>query len=370
MELKVKSEEKLLRAQEKVIKDFEKKLRKDKSLGTGLLLVHSDALNIHLKASAHHDPEVQSHADQPFHIASIGKTFTSVIIAMLQEQGKIDFEDLISIHLPREAMQGLHVYKGRDYSGAIRIRHLLNHTSGLADYFMDKNFEGTRLMDLMISEPDRYWTPIETLEWTKKQLIPKFPPGKGFHYSDANYALLGLIIEKVTSLKYHGALSEFIFKPLGMKNSWLILHSEPEVLPDLHLGEFLHDGTDLYKAKSISMSWASGGIVSTLEDMLKFMQALVKHELIGMDTREKMNNWAKMGFNLQYGYGIMKFSFPGMSKKYDIWGHSGSIGTVCYYNQSMDLYTIATFHKVGYQVQPVIFLVKILRKFRKALRFR
>lgn len=365
----IKSQKILQQKLDKAVFMFERKVRKDKRLGTGLFLMHSDQLGFHRKVAAHHDPSVAVDPRQPFHIASIGKTFTSAIIAMLYEKGMLDYDDFLCDHLPVEVMKNLHVNKGRDYSSSIRVRQLLNHTSGMADYYLDKDASGVSLLDLMISEPGRFWTPMDTLDWTKTHLTPKFAPGRGFHYSDANYMLLGLLIEKITGMEYHEALAEMIFRPLGMQNSYLIFYSEPETPVEHPLGKFNYMGLDLYKAKSVSMSWASGGIVSTLEDMLRFMQGLVHHRLMRPETRETMNDWAKMAFNLRYGYGIMKFHFPGMSRKYDIWGHSGSIGAVCYYNPAMDIYTIGTFHKNGYQVQPVIFIVNVLRKIRRAVRF-
>lgn len=345
--------------------NFEKRIRSDKNANTGILLVHSPTLGIHLKTAANPDSTVFVHPDQPYHFASIGKTVTSVLIAILYEKGLVGFDDFISNYLDETVLEGLHVYKGIDCSHEIRIRHLLNHSSGLPDPYTDKNSQKISLMDRMVSEPDTFWTPMETITWGKQQLRPKFKPGKGFHYSDSNYELLGLIIEKITGMKFHEALHQFIFTPLEMNNTCLLFHSEPKVKSAFPMVDLYHKGLNLSKAKSISMSCAAGGIVSTSEDMLKFHKAIIEGKIIGKETFERMCDFAKMGPSIRYGYGMMHFRFMMMPRKYDIWGHSGSIGAFMYYSPGMDVYVIGSFHKMGYQVQPIFYIFNILRKIDK-----
>lgn len=344
---------------------FEKRICSNKTFNTGMLLVHSPSMGIHLKTAAHHDSSVFVHPDQPFHFASIGKTVTSVMIAVLYEKGLIGFDDFISNYLDEKVLAGLHVYKGVDFASEIRVKHLLNHSSGLPDHYTDKNHEKICLLDRMIAEPDKFWTPLETIEWTKQQLRPKFKPGNGFHYSDTNYELLGLIIEKITGMKFHEAFHRYIFEPLEMNYTYQLFYSEPKVKGDYPMVDFYYKGVNLSKAKSISMSCASGGIVSTTEDMLKFHKAIVEGRIISKETFAAMCDFAKMGPSIRYGYGMMHFSFMMMPRKYDIWGNSGSIGAFMYYNPHMDVYLIGSFHKMGYQVQPIFYIFNTLRKINK-----
>jgi D-alanyl-D-alanine carboxypeptidase len=345
--------------------NFEKRINNDNSANTGILLVHSTSLGIHLKTAANPDSTVFVHPDQPYHFASIGKTVTSVLIAILYEKGLVSFDDFISKYLDAAVLERLHVYKGVDYSNEIRIRHLLNHSSGLPDPYADKNNQKISLMDRMIAKPDTFWTPIETINWGKQQLRPKFRPGKGFHYSDSNYELLGLIVEKITGMKFHEALHQFIFNPLEMDNSCLLFHSEPKVKSLYPMVDLCYKGLNLSKSQSISMSCAAGGIVSTSEDMLKFHKAIVEGRIIGKETFAKMCDFAKMGPSIRYGYGMMHFRFMMMPRKYDIWGNSGSIGAFMYYNPAMDVYVIGSFHKMGYQVQPIFCIFNLLKKINK-----
>lgn len=352
----------------RIITHFEKRVCSKKSNNTSLLLIHSPSLGLHWKTAANpYIAEIIS-PDQPFHFASIGKTVTSALVSILYEKEYIDFEDKISKFLDDTVLAGLHIYKGIDYSKDIRIRHLLNHTSGLSDHYLDKNSKGVCLHDQMLSDPERFWTPSETINWTKHQLKPKFKPDNGFHYSDTNYELLGLIIEKVTGKKLSQCLHEYIFEPLEMQHTYQIFYSEPKVKSNYPIVDLYYKGVNLSKAKSISMSCAGGGIVSTTEDMLKFHKAIVENLMISKQTFGKMQNYVKMGPSIYYGYGLMNFRFMFMPQKYHIWGNSGSIGAFMYYNPSMDIYIIGSFHKVDYQVQPIFYILNTLRKFNKELR--
>ena len=111
-----------------------------------------------------------------------------------------------------------------------------------------------------------------------------------------------------------------------MQHTYQIFYSEPKVKSNSPMVDLYHNGINLSKAKSISMSCASGGIVSTTEDMLKFHKAIVENKIIKKETFEKMQDYAKMGPSFYYGYGIMNFRFMFMSDKYHILGNSGSIG--------------------------------------------
>ncbi len=364
----LKSQEKLDITKHKILTSFEKQVRKNKNMNTGLLLIHSDSLNIHWKTATHHNPSVVSHPDQPYHFASIGKTMTSITISILYEKGQIDFDDLIYQYLDEKIMKNLHIYKGADYSKVIKVKHLLNHTSGLADSYLDKNKSGISLIDLMINDPNRFWTPIETINWAKQQLKPKFKPDEGCHYSDVNYELLGLIIEKITGMPLHEVYHKYIFEPLNMDQTYVILYSEPKSKSEYPLVSFYYKSINLIEAKSISLGYASGSVVSTSEDMHKFIKSIAAHEIISKETFIKMGDWAKMGpGGHYYGYGLMNFRFIMQPKKYEIWGNSGSIGAIMYYNPAMDIYVIGSFNKLNYTVQPILFIVKTLKKINKVI---
>jgi len=160
--------------------------------------------------------------DRPYFIASTTKLFTTAIILNLRAEGKLSLEDKISKYIDASILSGLHVYRGKDYSEELTIRHLLSHTSGLPDYFQDKGASGKSLENELMAGNDQYWTFEQAIERSKK-MSPLFIPGtKGkAKYSDANFQLLGKIIETLTGKSYSGNCQEYIIQPLGLTKTYL-----------------------------------------------------------------------------------------------------------------------------------------------------
>ncbi|MEM8968050.1 MAG: serine hydrolase domain-containing protein, partial [Bacteroidota bacterium] len=200
----------------KLKKQFDKVLERE-DIHSGFFLVHSDQLGIHEQwvGGQFADGEAVT-ARTPFHTASLGKTFTATTIAMLADEGKLKFDDPAANYLPTEIMQGLHVIGGMDYGNHITISHLLQHQSGLPDYFEDEPTSGENMMSKLFSEPERYWEPEELIQFTKQHFQAKFEPGTDYHYTDTEYILLGLIIEQLEGKPLHQVFAECIFQPLDM----------------------------------------------------------------------------------------------------------------------------------------------------------
>ena len=135
--------------------------------------------------------------DQPYFIGSTTKLFTTAIILKLKEEGKLSLDDKIHQYVDISVLFRLHLYQKKDYSQEISIKHLLSHTSGLPDYFQDKGTSKKSLEKDLMKGHDQSWTFEEAIEMSKK-FEPLFVPGeKGkAKYSDANFQLLGKIIEK------------------------------------------------------------------------------------------------------------------------------------------------------------------------------
>lgn len=269
------------RLYEKIKSKLENMVMKRKDLEHALLLIHSDTLNIHWKFAAGvtgHDQK-QIHVNNPYYIASIGKTFTSIIIARLFERGMIHFDDPISKFLPSETLKGLFVFNGNDYSNKVLVKHLLNHTSGVADFYEDKPIKGKSMKDLVIEEPQRFWRPEDTIAYTRENQSTYSIPGKRFHYSDTGYNLIGKIIEEVTNKSLHENLQIEIFHPLGMTNSYVLFYSEPIEKSPYEIADIRIGKHEVSTYKSLSIDWAGGGFVSTLEDLLLFHKALINNTL-------------------------------------------------------------------------------------------
>jgi len=159
------------RTRQRITTLFEKLVSSDKKIHNAQLLVHSDINQLHLNlaggnAKTTADNSVQ--IGQPVFMARVGKLFTAVLIAMLCEQGKISFGSRIIDLLEPDLLERLHVFKNKDYSEQIQLKHLLNHTSGLHDYFEDEPIKGTRMIEQILNEPERLYQPREVVTWSKK----------------------------------------------------------------------------------------------------------------------------------------------------------------------------------------------------------
>ncbi|MCY9517024.1 serine hydrolase domain-containing protein [Paenibacillus apiarius] len=353
-------------------REIEKKLggevASDLKLHNVYLLIHSEKLDIHWPMAAGKTDGVLANPMQPYHTASVGKTFTSVMLAILVEKGLVKFDDPISNYLPEDIVKDLHIYKGKEYTYDIQIKHLLSNTSGLPDYFEDKPKRGKGLMEEILANPSRFWTPQETIHWSKAHLQPRFPPGKGVHYTDTGYNLLGIIIETITSKPYHEVLHDYIFNPLHMNYSYLSQYSEPAIKSEHPVAHVYMDelkiNVDDYR--SFSSFYSGGQTVCTLEDLLLFMKALVKNQIIQKETLDMMKQWNKMWVGMDYGYGLMRMRFQPFSQRYLGWGHLGASGTSMLYFPNMDVYIIGSFNQTAYRSKGMNFIFfNVLRKLAK-----
>jgi D-alanyl-D-alanine carboxypeptidase len=346
-------------AEQRIRSLLDRKRQKDKSLHNAILLVESEKDGVRWKFASGVSP------DHTFHVASIGKTFTSVLVAKLYEEGQINYEDPISRFLPKDLLDGLFVFQEFDYKDNVLVRHLLNHTSGIADYFTDKPKKGKSVIDLIMDNPDRFWTPQDTVRWARDNLNAHFPPGEGFHYADTGYQLLGLMVERITGKSLSRNLHERIFDPLGMIHSYQLFYSEPAQTSPYPIAGLFIGEHDVSGFKSISIDWAGGGLISTTEDLLLFIKALKNNILIKKDTFVRMKDWARFGKGIDYGYGLMSFRFKDLffllSNKYNMWGNSGSVGSYMYYVPAVDTYLIGTFNQMEYEKKHVMFMLKVLR---------
>ncbi len=341
---------------------FRNQVSKDKSVKNAYLLVHSDQADIHVNLAEGTTGSVPADPRQPNYMASVGKLFTSTIVSILHEQGMLSFDDRITEHLDQELLKGLHVHKGIDHTDEISIKHLLNQTSGLPD-----NFEP--LLDELLADPDFSITPREAIEWVKKNAEPHFPPGTGFQYTDTNYHLLGLIIEKRTGFPFHEALKEYIYEPLEMKHSSMLHYSEPLEPCSLPIADFYIRGTRLNEVEAYgSLDYAGGGVVAPTEDLLKFMKALVSHRLVSEGTwQTMMADRNRFTLGIKYGHGIWHLTPVPllMPKRYASWGVAGVTGAFMFYHPELDAYFIGSFNDSSYKRRFLQFMGKTMNQLWK-----
>jgi len=216
--------------------------------------------------SAKEEKEVE--IDQPYRIASITKTFVAASILRLHEMDSISIHDPISKYISLEHQK---ILKSDEYDvDKITILHCLNHSSGLYDYAMgDSPF-----VKVVIESPEKRWTRTDQISFAVEHGDKLGYPGEKYAYSDTGYVLLGETIEHFYEGDLAFGLRDLIgFEKLDMNHTWLeSLEEAPEgmkpmvkiYLGSLEANEF-DPSCDLY---------GGGGLVSTSEDLSKFMHAL------------------------------------------------------------------------------------------------
>jgi CubicO group peptidase (beta-lactamase class C family) len=303
--------------------------------------------------------------DQAYFIASTTKLFTTAIILRLSSENKLSLDDRISKYLDNNILSGLHRYKGKDYSNELTIKQLLAHTSGLPDYFQDKGATGKSLEDEIADGNDQFWTFDQVIERIKA-MKPFFAPGtkNKAHYSDANFQLLGKIIENITGKSYSENCIELIIKPLGLSKTYLYLDSLDKTPKNLY-----YKSNELHIPKAMTSFRADGGMVSTSIDMLVFIVAFFSGKLFPRAYINELQQWNKIFFPLKSGVGIHKFELPWIFNPtgaipYFI-GHSGLSGALAFYSPRNNLYIVGTVNQVAHpsiSFRTMIKLTKILIK--------
>lgn len=304
--------------------------------------------------------------NKPFHIASVGKTFTAVLIMKLQEEGKLSIDERLGKYLPPNVIEGLFTYKGIDYSKEVTIRQLLAHTSGIADYFGDPVTSGKTTEELIISEPETFWTPEMLLAISRDRQEAVSKPGEAYHYSDTGYILLGILIETINKKPLENCLEEQIFRPLEMDNSYLMFYGKPISGQTQPLSKIWFQGHEISQQKSLSVDWAGGGIISTASDLQKFNEALKNRSLISEKSYGEMAVFNSQFIKgIDYGLGLMSFDFEkfffllkGFPK---LEGHMGILSCFVLHDPKSDLSLVMNFGSDTHNESSVKLMIEILQ---------
>ena len=310
-------------------------------------------------------------ADTPIYIASVTKLFTATVVMRLYEQQALKLDDPMARYLPASLIHGINTYGGGDYSSAITIGDLLAHRSGIADYYDEKGRDGRSVADSLRTDPRAIWSVDQEIARARDELRPQSAPGTATYYSDTNYQLLGKIIEAVTGQHLGAVYENLLFHPLGLRHTRLIGYGPSPAASTLP-AEVFHAAQNITDARSSTAYWADGGIVSTVGDMVAFLQALNQGRIIHPDTLELMHHWHKLWLPIQYGYGTMYIRTPGFIVRdllgfAPMWGHSGSTGSFLYYVSEFDLYMAGTIDQTESNVEPFILMWRVMHAFGSSI---
>jgi len=340
---------------------FKAEIEKE-NIKSGVLHLYSETRGIDLQLAEGKEDSIAIHS--PFYTASVTKMFTATAIGILKDQNKLNFEDKIAQHLPETLMDGLHVMEGTDYSEDISIAHLLQHTSGLPDYFTDDTKDRSpNMINQLLMTPDKNWSAEEMIQFSKEKMSPLFRPGKGYHYTDTEYVLLALIIENLSGLSLDAFFKHYIFEPLKMHSAYINLKSTALNSKE-SMAKFYASDYELSSFNSLSADWGGGGLVSNTEDLISFLMAFNKDQILKKETRLAMENWVDETKGMQYGFGIRKISFRelmGIDSSLELLGHPGSTASFLWYCPQLDTYISGSLNQLEASKSALILVYDILR---------
>jgi D-alanyl-D-alanine carboxypeptidase len=217
-----------------------------------------------------------------FRIYSITKTFTAVLILQLVDEGVLSLDDTVADWLDDPAVARIPNIE------RITLRQLLTHTSGVYDYFAE---DSPFWQDAYLGEDadwSRVWTPEELLAYADGAIhAPDFTPGKGVHYSNTGYILLGLIVEEATGQGFADRLQQQILDPLGLADT-VFAATEPVPGGTVQGYHLLGDELVNVTATHLSAQGTEGGMVSSTRDLLRFADAVFDGELLQLASMEEM----------------------------------------------------------------------------------
>jgi D-alanyl-D-alanine carboxypeptidase len=247
---------------------------------------------------------------------SVGKTYVAAVALQLVGEGRLDLDAKVSAYLGDEPW-----YTRLPNHADVTVRQLMTHTSGIIRYEFNEQF----ITDL-VADPDRVWKPVEQLAYLFDTEAP-FPAGEGWDYSDTNYIILGMLIERLTGVAYYDELRRRIVEPLGLDNT---VPSNARRIPGLVQGyagvdnpfrlpdAVLVDGEFVINPQ---FEWTGGGIASTTADLARWAKLMYEAKAFDAAMLPMMLDGvpARLGPNVRYGLGVIIRDTPiGPA-----WGHSG-----------------------------------------------
>lgn len=251
--------------------------------------------------------------DGEVRIGSNTKTFVAVVVMQLVQEGKVGLDEPIETYLP-----GL--IKGEGIDGSkITVRQLLQHTSGLPEYTDTTPGSGD-----IFQIKDHYIPPRDLLD-TALGKPAAFEPGTQWAYTNTNYVVLGMLVERVSQRPVGEQIDERIVKKLGLSHTYFPAQGEEKIRGTHPQGYHLSAGGKLEDITEMdsAWAWAAGAMVSTPSELNTFFQAVFDGRLLSQSSIEEMKKGVDMGSGGRvYGLGLVgtPLSCGGTS-----WGHGGTI---------------------------------------------
>ncbi|MFG2127470.1 serine hydrolase domain-containing protein [Streptomyces sp. NPDC048751] len=245
-----------------------------------------------------------------FRIGSVTKTFTTVVLLQLVDEGKLTLDTSVNTYLP-----------GLLPDSRITVRHVLSHRSGLYDYTND-----------MFAQTVPGFEAVRTKVFTYRQLVDRSlqhaltnAPGAAYSYSNTNFVVAGMLVEKLTGHSVQTEYQNRIIKPLNLADTFYV-HPDTHIPGRYARGYLTPDesGGPLVDSTEQTVSWAqsAGAIVSSTQDLNTFFSALVGGRLTSAAGLAEMERWTPAGTGQAYGLGLRRRD---LSCGVSVYGHTGTV---------------------------------------------
>lgn len=271
--------------------------------------------------------QLNNEAGTRYGIASGCKLFTAIAICQLVDEGKITFDTKVTKFLS---------FDFPNFDEHITVHHLLTHTSGAPDYFDEEVMDDFE--ELWIEHPMYHLRRLEDFLPLFQNGQMKFRPGERFHYNNAGFILLGLIVEKASGLAFKEYIQQRVFEKAGMTNSgYFALDSLPGKAAIGYIDN--EEGTWRTNAYSIPVQGgADGGAFVTAKDMAKLWDALLNFQLLNKTlTDQLLTPYAKEEDGDYYGYGVWIDKNDDTVVKYHVMGYDPGVSFHSAYYPESDI---------------------------------
>jgi D-alanyl-D-alanine carboxypeptidase len=296
-------------------------------------------------ATTHRDDRGGVDAEVAFRIASVTKMMTATALLVLADQGRCRLDDPTGRYLPSDVVDRFQDSTGRAYGAAITLRQLLDHTSGLPNFFSQPPI----LEAVQHGGGRRRFTPVDLVDLAVAGEPPISLPGTAHAYTDTGFVLAGLIIEALTGRPLQEAYRELVLDPAGMADTWLESSDEPPRRRDIAPHDF--EGQDITHMDP-TVDWAGGGLVSTAADLAAFLRALTRGQLVSAGAWSEMTRWrpGPEGFYDDYGLGLGRYRFPAAQ----VIGHHGVWGAFAFWSPELDAFITGTVNTGRVDRRPLL----------------
>ncbi|MFD8595202.1 serine hydrolase domain-containing protein [Kitasatospora sp. NPDC059646] len=243
-----------------------------------------------------------------FRIGSATKTFVATTLLQLVGEHRLNLDDRLESLLPGTVPN----------SHTITVRQLLNHTSGVADYTQDPAFD---FSDQWLNGGRYTSYRLRDLVDLANRYPPAFAPGQDWQYSNTNYILIGMIIEKLTGHSWNDEVTRRIVRPLRLTDTWM--PGDFPFVPGPHAHAYAKSSAGPVDVTELnpSMAASAGGGISTTADLTAFLDALLGGRLLRPAELAAMKETTPHGEGQTYGLGLQRLDTPCGA----FWGHAGGI---------------------------------------------